>query len=177
MAVIIQAGMREMFAEQADVFYYITVMNENYLHPKIPKGVEQSIIDGMYLLSDVSRPEVELLGSGTLLREAEQAAVTLNKLGIRTRVWSITSWSEVARQCEADPEWLNKQFKGKSVIGVSDYVRAVPGLLRAHIASTYVTLGTDGFGLSDTRQRLRTYFGVDAPAIIDVAKQSVGYQD
>ncbi|MHB8667653.1 MAG: alpha-ketoglutarate dehydrogenase [Burkholderiales bacterium] len=197
LAVIVHDGMRRMLQEQEDVFYYITVMNENYVQPPLPAGAEEGIKRGMYLL----RPSplggvgagaaqrkklarVQLLGAGTILREALAAAEILEQeYDIAADVWSVTSFTELRRdglECErwnaahADEprkSWV-EQCLGAArspVVAASDYVRAVPDLIRAWVPGRYLTLGTDGFGRSDTRSALRLFFGVDAQAIARAA--------
>ena len=191
MAVIVDQGMREMMLEQKDVFYYITLMNENYAQPDLKTGSEAAILQGMYLLSDnrTARPkataEVTLLGSGAILREVMQAADLLAKEGIASQVFSVTSWSELARNgqaCEqaamADSQNLTPFVKAQlsnthgPVIAATDYVRAVAESVRAYLPPNrrYMTLGTDGFGRSDTRAELRNFFQVDAHHIAKAAR-------
>ena len=191
MAVIVDQGMREMMVEQKDVFYYITLMNENYAQPDLKAGTEAAILQGMYLLSDnrsalpKATAEVTLLGSGAILREVMQAADLLAKEGIASQVFSVTSWSELARNgqaCEqaamADTQNLTPFVKAQlsnthgPVIAATDYVRAVAESVRAYLPPNrrYMTLGTDGFGRSDTRAELRNFFQVDAHHIAKAAR-------
>jgi pyruvate dehydrogenase E1 component len=195
--VILQDGMRRMLAEQEDVFYYITVMNENYAQPPLPAGAEEGIKRGMYRLrasplldagakaaTAKKIPRVQLLGSGTILREALAAAEILEREhGIAADVWSVTSFTELRRdglECERwnreHPEtqrqcWVEQCLADARgpVIAASDYVRAVADLIRGWVPGNYVALGTDGFGRSDTRAALRSYFGVDAQSIAKAA--------
>ncbi len=171
LAVILQDGMRRMLVEQEDVFYYVTVMNENYVHPGMPAGAEQGIRKGMYLLRPARAQgrKVTLLGSGTILREALAAAEILEKdHGLPAEVWSVTSFSELRR----DPDWVRRSLAGATLtVAATDYVKAVPEMIRAWVPGNYVTLGTDGFGRSDTRAALRAYFGVDRDAIVRAALQ------
>jgi pyruvate dehydrogenase E1 component len=191
MAVIVDQGMREMMVEQKDVFYYITLMNENYAQPDLKTGTEAEILQGMYLLADnrstlpKAKAEVTLLGSGAILREVMQAADLLAKEGIASQVFSVTSWSELARNgqaCEqaalADGKTLTpfvttqlSNTKGP-VIAATDYVRAVAESVRAYLPPSrrFMTLGTDGFGRSDTRAELRHFFQVDAQHIAKAAR-------
>ena len=198
-AVILQDGMRRMLREQEDVFYYVTVMNENYVQPPLPAGAEEGIRRGMYLLrrsplaagakagGAKNMPRVQLLGAGTILREALAAAEILEQeYDIAADVWSVTSFTELRRdglECEhwngehpADPRasWVEQCLAGARgpVVAASDYVRAVPDLIRAWVPGTYLTLGTDGFGRSDTRAALRRFFGVDAQGIARVAARA-----
>jgi len=177
LAVIVQDGARRMLQEQEDVFYYLTVMNENYAHPPMPAGVEEGILRGMYRFSGDGRGKVQLLGAGTILREVIAAAALLAKdWGIAADVWSVTSFTELRRDgmtCERThllggeaQGWVEQclaQTAGP-VVAASDYVRAVSDLARPYIPASrrYVSLGTDGFGRSDTRERLRDFFEVDA---------------
>jgi len=191
MAVIVDQGIREMMVEQKDVFYYITLMNENYAQPDLKTGTEAEILQGMYLLADnrsalpKAKAEVTLLGSGAILREVMQAADLLAKEGIASQVFSVTSWSELARNgqaCEqaalADGKTLTPfvttQLRNTQgpVIAATDYVRAVAESVRAYLPPSrrYMTLGTDGFGRSDTRAELRHFFQVDAQHIAKAAR-------
>ncbi|WP_167670780.1 alpha-ketoglutarate dehydrogenase [Allopusillimonas ginsengisoli] len=203
LAVIIDHGMREMVEEQRDVFYYITVMNENYAQPALPEAVHKQVLQGAYVHArfDVmaghkadERPaaidqhgaklRVTLMGSGAILGEVIKAAEELAQHGIASDVVSVTSWSELARNGRrseeqtlrgepAEQPYLAQLLEGCSgpIIAATDYVRLVPESVRAYLPSDrrYVTLGTDGFGRSDTRSELRRFFGVDAQNIVDVA--------
>ncbi len=179
LAVILQDGMRRMLQEQEDVFYYVTVMNENYAHPPMPEGAEEGIRRGMHLLrrGGNGNRRVSLLGSGTILREVIAAAEILEKEHrISADIWSVTSFSELRRDavaCETGKgrtPWLVRCVEGASVvIAATDYVRAVPELVRQWVPGRYATLGTDGFGRSDTRAALRRYFGVDRDSIVRAA--------
>ena len=176
LAVIVDEGMQRMLARNEDVFYYITVTNENEAQPSMPEGAREGILRGMHCISPGEQPEVRLLGAGPLLKEVTAAADLLEGIfSVRTEVWSVTSFSELARdgiaserarrlQHTADEAWVTQQLSGNDapVIAVSDYVRAVPESIRAYVPARYVTLGTDGFGRSDTRAALRDFFEVDA---------------
>ena len=182
MAVIVDQGMREMLVEQRDVFYYITLMNENYAQPDLPAGVQQDLLRGAYRFQtfEAATPgrHVTLLGSGAILTEVLAAAQQLQAQGVSVDVVSVTSWSELARDgmaCEASGEQpfvtrLLAQTCGP-IVAASDYVRAVPESVRAYLPDgrAYRTLGTDGFGRSDTRAMLREHFGVDAAHIVQQA--------
>lgn len=190
MAVIIDQGVREMMVEKQDVFYYVTLMNENYAQPSLPKNVREDIIHGAYLFNVYQAKkeiaQVTLLGSGAILTEVIKAAHALCAEGITASVYSITSWSELARDglsCEkaalkgeAAPgvPFIYQQLSKSQgpIIAATDYVRAVPETVRAYTPSSrrYMTLGTDGFGRSDTRAALRAFFGVDAQTIVRAAK-------
>jgi pyruvate dehydrogenase E1 component len=203
MAVIIDAGMREMVTEQRDVFYYVTLMNENYAQPDLPAGAAEGVLRGCYVFksysrlidkreSTISSKSVTLMGSGAILTEVVKAAELLAAEGVDVTVLSVTSWSELARDgvaCEqralageegVEPgiPWLAAQLAATSgpVVAATDYVRAVPETVRAFVPEgrKYLTLGTDGFGRSDTRAALRAFFGVDAAAVVRAAKFALG---
>jgi pyruvate dehydrogenase E1 component len=179
LAVIIQDGMRRMYAEQQNIFYYITLMNENYVQPPLPSGAEAGILAGGYPLQSGGRGKVRatLLGSGTILRECLAAAKILeNDYGIPADVLSITSFSELRREALECERWnllhpsepahvpyvrqLLEKHEG-AVVAATDYVRTVPDQIRQWVPGRYVTLGTDGFGRSDSRAQLRRHFEVD----------------
>jgi pyruvate dehydrogenase E1 component len=175
LAAIIHDGARRMLEAQEDVFYYVTVANENYPQPPMPAGAAEGILKGMYLLKKHQQPGLQLLGSGPILREVIAAAELLEKdWGIAANLWSVTSFTELrrdgmrvererrfGRKAEAWIETCLKDAKGP-VVAASDYVRAVPDLVRPYIRNAFVSLGTDGFGRSDTRAALRAFFEVDA---------------
>ncbi len=180
MAVIIQHGLHEMFTEEKDVFYYVMAMNEKYLQPAMPKNVEAGIIKGMYLFQAGGKEKypVQLLGSGAILNEVIAAAELLKKdFEVAANVWSVTSYSElrrdgiaVERSNRMAPEkkpaqtYVENCFATETgpIIAASDYVRAYADLIRPYLTNhTYITLGTDGFGRSDTRKQLRKFFEVD----------------
>ena len=179
-AVIVQDGLRRMYQEKEDVYYYMTVMNENYTHPDMPAGAEEGIRKGLYLLSP--GPEgarrVQLMGSGAILREAIAAASILEQdFGVMADIWSATSFTELRRNGVAcarwnrlNPEkepripWITQCFTGRKgpVVAASDYVRGFADQVRGFLQeSDYIVLGTDGFGRSDTREKLRRFFEVD----------------
>jgi pyruvate dehydrogenase E1 component len=179
LAVIVQDGLRRMYHEQENVFYYITCMNENYVHPPIPKGVEQGILNGMYLLQIGSRGKVRvtLFGSGTILREVLAAAEILEKkFGVPADVYSVTSYSELRKEALATERWnllhpaepprqsyVQQALSGREgpCIAASDYMKTVPDQIRQWIPGRFTVLGTDGFGRSDGRAALRQFFEVD----------------
>jgi pyruvate dehydrogenase E1 component len=174
MAVIVDHGMHEMLVEQKDVFYYVTLMNENYAQPDLPAGVEADVVRGgyRYAVFGEGAPSVTLLGSGAILTEVIKAAQQLAEGGIASEVLSITSWSELAR----NGGYAAQLLQGAApIVAASDYVRAVPESIRQHVPTgrSYTTLGTDGFGRSDTRAALRQFFGVDAAAITQAARQAL----
>ncbi len=179
-AVIVQDGLRRMVQEQEDVFYYLTLLNENYAHPALPEGAEKDILKGMYLLRKGpagNGPRVQLLGSGAILREAIAAAELLKKdWGVEADLWSCPSFTELARDGQAVARWnlLHPADKPKlshveqclkdtrgPVIASTDYVRAFAEQIRPYVPRRYAVLGTDGFGRSDTREKLRSFFEVD----------------
>ena len=176
LAVIVQDGARRMLEAREDVFYYVTVMNENYVQPGIPAGAEEGILRGLYRLQAREGASIQLLGSGTILRESIAAGELLETdWGIAANVWSVTSFSELGRNgmeveranrlnplAPQQASWVARQLlttKGP-VVAASDYVRAVAELIRAFVPRKYVALGTDGFGRSDTRAALRDFFEV-----------------
>jgi pyruvate dehydrogenase E1 component len=183
LAVIVDDGMRRMLTQQEDVFYYITVTNENEAQPSMPPESREGILRGLHRIQACDTPQLRLLGAGPLLKETIAAAALLQEhFGIQAEVWSVTSFSELARdgiacerarrlkQSDALP-WVTQQL-GESnapVIAVSDYVRTVAESVRAYVPAPYVTLGTDGFGRSDTRAALRDFFEVDARWICYIA--------
>jgi pyruvate dehydrogenase E1 component len=179
LVVIIHDGLRRMYENQENVFYYVTTMNENYAHPPMPAGAEAAIRKGMYLLraaSDRTSPTVQLLGCGTVLRECLAAADLLQPLGVGADVWSVTSFHELRReglslerrnrlQPEAAPEvpYVTQCLAARTgpVVAATDYMKSFADTIRAFVPRRYVTLGTDGFGRSDTRPALRRFFEVD----------------
>ena len=195
MAVIIDQGMREMLVEQQDVFYYVTLMNENYAQPNLQAGSREAILKGCYKLhSPTSKTknkaaQISLMGSGAILLEVMKAAEILASQGIEAEVFSVTSWSELARDGQRQeslalageacgPAFVHEQMKSASgpIIAATDYVRAVPESIRAFLPAgrRYITLGTDGFGRSDTRAQLRAFFQVDAASVVQAARHALG---
>jgi pyruvate dehydrogenase E1 component len=192
-ATIVDAGMREMVEQQRDVFYYVTVTNENYAQPSAPEGdaqaLREGILKGMYPLSTASlaTARVQVLGAGAILGEAIAAQRMLKEdWGIDGAVWSATSFTELQRDGmvaerqsrlgDADVTPYVAQVLAASlgpVIAATDYVRAVPELIRAYVPRRYVTLGTDGFGRSDTREALRAFFEVDRASIAIAALKAL----
>ena len=180
-AVIVQDGLRRMCQEQEDVFYYITVMNENYTHPAMPAGAEAGILKGMYLLSAAEggkkMPRVQLLGSGTILREVIAGAKMLaEEFGVAADIWSCPSFNELRRDGMETERWnlLHPEDRPRvpyvtqclqkhpgPAIAATDYMRIVAEQIRPYVDRRYVVLGTDGFGRSDTREQLRSFFEVD----------------
>jgi pyruvate dehydrogenase E1 component len=184
-AIIVDQGMRQMIEHQEDVFYYLTVTNENYPQPSIAESatVREGVLKGMYALDPSSHAtaQIQLLGSGAILGEVLAAARMLKEdWNVDAAIWSVTSFSELHRDGAA-VERTQRLFEDGSnvapyvtatlgatngpVIAATDYVRAVPELIRAYIPRRYVTLGTDGFGRSDSRAALREFFEVDRASI------------
>ena len=189
LAVILDAGMREMLIEQQDVFYYVTLMNENYANPDLPEGAVNGVLRGGYHFASYGPADgkrVTLLGSGAIFTEVIQAAQQLADKGIGADVYSITSWSELARdgmahECDGDDPYLVNLLGASSgpILAATDYVRAVPETIRAYLPKGrgYRTLGTDGFGRSDTRSVLRSFFQVDAQSILSRALVELGISE
>ncbi len=194
LAVIIHHGLQRMVGNKEDIYYYITVMNENYVHPEMQKGTELGIIKGMYRLSSKPRTKalkhkVQLLGSGTILLEVMAAAELLAQdFGIAADVWSVTSFNECGREGMDVDRWnrLHPLEKAKTsyvhdclvstegpVIAATDYMRAYAEQLRVLMPRGYYTLGTDGFGRSDTRKQLRRFFEVDRFYVVLTALQAL----
>jgi pyruvate dehydrogenase E1 component len=179
LAVIIQDGMRRMIGEQENVFYYITCMNENYVHPPMPAGVEDGILKGMYLLhvGGQGKIRVQLMGSGTILREVIAAAALLKKdFGIPADIWSVTSFNELRRNALEVERWnqLHPEAKPRKCyieqclggrkgpyVAATDYMKIVPDQVQRWVPGRFISLGTDGYGRSDGRDALRQHFEVD----------------
>lgn len=207
LAVIVQDGLRRMYEQKESVFYYITTMNENYAHPQLPKGSEEGIIRGMYLLEEggakeykVAKPRkglgdlrVRLLGSGTILREVRKAAAILRAdFNVVVDVWSVTSYNELRRDALAisRENMLNPDKKPKQayvtsqlaqqqgpVISSTDYMKAYSDQIREFVPDSYRVLGTDGFGRSDIREQLRHHFEVDAKFVVLAALTELKERD
>jgi pyruvate dehydrogenase E1 component len=178
LAVIVHDGLRRMITEQEDVFFYVTVMNENYRHPAMPDGAEEGILRGMHRIREAGgEPAVRLLGSGTILREVEAAADLLaDDFDLAAEVWSVTSFTELRREglaCEREARlepgaerrtpWVAECLGGSDapVVASTDYMKALADGVRAWVPGRYEVLGTDGFGRSDYRRDLRRFFEVD----------------
>ena len=192
LAVIVHDGLRRMVEQQENCFYYLTCMNENYPHPGLPQGAEAHIIKGMYLLREhapKAKQRVQLMGSGTILREVEAAAAMLEQdFGIGSDVWSATSFTELRRDglaarrwsllhptAKARPSFVEQQLAGRKgpVIAATDYIRAFPDQIREFVPARFVTLGTDGFGRSDSRAKLRQFFEVDRRYVVVAALKAL----
>jgi pyruvate dehydrogenase E1 component len=186
LAVVIRNGLYRMFEQDESVYFYLTVMNENYPQPKMPKGVESGILKGMYCLqaTRLKKPKlsVQLLGSGTILREIEKAAAILEtEYKIAATVWSVTSFNELRREGlaiersnmfhpakKAQQSYVTQclQDTAGPVIAATDYIKSYADQIRQFIPKRYVVMGTDGFGRSDTREQLRDFFEVDHRYIV-----------
>jgi pyruvate dehydrogenase E1 component len=187
-AVIVQHGMKRMYEDQEDVFFYLTLMNENYKHPEMPMGSEEGIIKGLYRMTKTAKPakkHVNLMGSGTILVQAIKAAEMLKEdFGVTADIWSAPSFNELARDCQdvarfnrlnpfADPKvsYVTQTFDGVKgpIIAATDYMKNYAEQIRACVPGRYTVLGTDGFGRSDSRVNLRRFFEVDANHIAAAA--------
>ncbi|GLS27608.1 pyruvate dehydrogenase (acetyl-transferring), homodimeric type [Marinibactrum halimedae] len=188
LAVIIQDGVKRMFEDQENWFYYVTAMNENYVHPEIPAGSEEGIIKGMYQLKPgkkKSGKKIQLLGGGTILREVEAAAEILrDEYDVDADIWSLTSVNELTREGQSVARWnmlhpedeakvpyVTECLKGTKgpIVAATDYMKAYAEQLRAFMPRSYTVLGTDGFGRSDTRAKLRRFFEVDRGFVVVAA--------
>ena len=181
-AVIIKDGIQKMYVDQENYFYYITTINENYIHPEMPKGAETGIIKGMHKVKKSDKPALRLLGSGAILNESLKASKILQKYNIESEVWSVTSFNllrkngmEVERHNQLNPSnekqtYIEECF-GQSIpiVAATDYMRAYAEQIRPYISTQYITLGTDGYGRSDSRETLRDFFEVDANSIARAA--------
>ena len=198
LAVIVHDGLRRMVEKQEDVFYYLTVMNENYEHPAMPEGAEQGILKGMYLLRESkskAKQRVQLMGSGTILREVEAAAELLEQdWGVAADVWSATSFTELRRDGLAAERWnlLHPEDKARTpyvtqvlderpagpVVAASDYLKTFADQIRPFVpkARVYRVLGTDGFGRSDSRAKLRHFFEVSRYFVAVAALKALAEQ-
>jgi len=183
LAVIIREGMRRMYVEQEDIYYYITLLNENYPHPAMPEGVEDGILKGMYRLKAGQQAQVQLMGSGSILREVIAAADLLREdFAVDSDVWSVTSLTELRREGLGVERWnlLHPEDEPRTsyveqcladhpgpVVIATDYMKIFADQIRPFVTGRrFVALGTDGFGQSDTREALREFFEVDRHFIV-----------
>ena len=191
LAVIIHDGLRRMFEDQEAVFYYVTCMNENYTHPAMPEGIEERILKGAYLLEEGGEGQhrVQLLGSGTILREVIAAAKLLHSdFDVSADIWSVTSFNELRREAMDVERWnrlhpaeasrtsyIEECLAGRQgpFVAATDYMAAVPDQVRQWVPGRYVTLGTDGFGRSDGRKALREHFEVDRHHVVVAALKAL----
>ena len=196
-AVIVQDGLRRMYQEEENVFYYLTVMNEDYVHPAMPIGVEEGILKGLYQFKKSDKdngkvPTVQLMGSGTIFNECVQAAEILEaEYGVAANLWSATSINELRREGLAAQRWnmlhpnekprisyveMCLQEENGPVIAATDYMKVYADSIREFVPSRYVVLGTDGFGRSDDREQLRSHFEVNHKYIV-IAALSALFED
>jgi len=191
-AVVVHRGMQEMVEENKDVIYYLTLENENYVHPPIPDDVSDDIIKGLYKIHSTQKPTVRLLGSGPLMGEALAAAELLKKdWGVDPGIWNVTSFSELRRDAEEVERWnllnpdkppkrshLEKSLSKHRVptVAVSDYVKMVSEQIGPYVPGPYYSLGTDGFGRSETREALREFFEVDRHYIVLTAVRALAIE-
>ena len=185
-----------MLTEQQDVFYYLTLMNENYVHPAMPEGAQEGILKGMYLFADGGgngKPRVQLLGSGTILREAIAAADLLREdFGVAADVWSVPSFTELRRDGIDVERWnmLHPTVPQRRsyveccladrpgpVVAATDYIRAFADQIRPYVPRRYRVLGTDGYGRSDYRARLRSFFEIDRHYLTVAALRSLAEEE
>jgi pyruvate dehydrogenase E1 component len=175
LAVIVREGLRRMIAEQEDVFYYLTLMNENYQHPAMPEGAEEGILRGIYKLREGKDATIQLLGSGVILREVIAAADLLrDDFGVEADVYSVPSFTELRRDGIEAERWntlhpgddarvpfVSSVLDDRPAVAATDYMRAFADQIRPWVPGSYRVLGTDGFGRSDYRKTLRSFFEVD----------------
>jgi len=195
LAVIVQNGLQRMYEKQENVFYYVTTMNENYVMPAMPEGVEEGIIKGMYMFQKggKKKSKVQLLGSGTIFREVIKAAELLkDDWGVEADIWSATSFNELAREGEDCERWnrLNPNEKPRvpyvaqcfdgvegPFVAATDYIRNYSDQIRKWVPGSYTVLGTDGFGRSDVRANLRRHFEVDSYSVVLAALKALADED
>ena len=181
-----------MCQENKDVIYYLTLENENYVHPPMPAKIQKDIINGLYKIKSTKTPRVRLLGSGPLMREVLEAEKLLKKdWGIEAGIWNVTSFSELRRDAEETERWnllhsdktpkkshLEKCLSKNNVptVAVSDYVKMVSEQIGPYVPGNFYALGTDGFGRSDTRENLRRFFEVDRYYIVLTALKALALE-
>jgi pyruvate dehydrogenase E1 component len=191
-SIVIHHGMKEMCEQDQDVIYYLTLENENYKHPPLPKGVDGDIIKGLYKIRSTKKPTVRLLGSGPLMGEVLAAADLLKSdWGVEPGIWNVTSFSELRREAEEVERWnlihpdkkpktshLEKRLSKHKVptVAVSDYVKMVSEQIAPYVPGNYYALGTDGFGRSETRENLRRFFEVDRYYIVLTAIRALAIE-
>ena len=187
-AVIIKDGIKKMYVDKENYFYYITTTNENYEHPPMIEGAEESIIKGMHKIESAENPNIRLIGSGAILRESIRAKSILDTYNIKSEVWSVTSFNllrkdgmEVERFNQLNPDldekisYVEECFDGESipVIASTDYMRSYAEQIRPYIKAKYNVLGTDGYGRSDSREMLRGFFEINASSIVRASAYSL----
>jgi pyruvate dehydrogenase E1 component len=189
--VIVQDGLRRMLTEQEDVFYYLTLMNENYHHPAMPEGAEEGILRGMHRVRGAEGARIQLLGSGTILREVLAGADLLrDDFGIEADVFSVSSFTELRREGMEVERWntlhpgepprvpfVAEQLDERPTVAATDYMRTVPDQIRPYLRGAYRVLGTDGYGRSDYRRVLRRFFEVDRHHVALSALVALGETD
>jgi pyruvate dehydrogenase E1 component len=186
--IIIKEGLRRMYENNEDLFYYLTLYNENYTMPPIPKNSEEGIIKGIYRFKNVAKPVVRLIGSGSIMQQVLSADNILSEMGINCEIWSATSFGGLQRdamECErwnllnptkkAKIPYISKIMKNEKMVTIAttDHIKAVPKMIERWIPGKYITLGTDGFGRSDTRENLRKFFEISAEHIAAAAISSL----
>ena len=186
--IIVKEGLRRMYENNEDLFYYLTLYNENYIMPPIPNNSEEGIIKGIYRFKNVTKPVVRLIGSGSIMQQVLSADKILSEMGINCEIWSATSFGGLQRDAMECERWnlLNPTKKAKIpyiskimknvkmvTIATTDHIKAVPKMIEKWIPGKYITLGTDGFGRSDTRENLRKFFEIDAEHIAAAAISSL----
>ena len=186
--IIVKEGLRRMYDNNEDIFYYLTLYNENYQMPAIPKNCEEGVLKGIYKFKGSSKAQVRLIGSGPIMQQVLKAEKILNGLGINCDIWSATSFGGLRREAIECERWNNlnptkkakipyitKVMKNKEMttVAATDHMKAVPDMIRSWIPGKYTTLGTDGFGRSDTRENLRKYFEIDDQYIAAAAISSL----
>lgn len=186
--IIIKEGLRRMYENNEDLFYYLTLYNENYAMPPIPKNSEEGIIKGIYRFKKITKPVVRLIGSGSIMQQVISADKILSEMGIGCEIWSATSFGclqKDAMKCErwnllnptkrAKIPYISKVMKNEKMVTIAttDHIKAVPKMIESWIPGKYITLGTDGFGRSDTRENLRKFFEIDADHIAAAAISSL----
>jgi pyruvate dehydrogenase E1 component len=195
-AVIVQEGLRRILADQEDIFYYLTTLNENYRHPSMPDGVAEGIVKGMYMVRPSQRKghKVQLLGSGSILREVLAGAELLERdFGVPCDVWSVTSFTELRREALDAERWnmlhpletqrvpyVTKCLSARGdtpVIASTDYMKLFADQIRPFVPGTYRVLGTDGFGRSDYRKKLRHHFEIDRHFVTVAALKALADQN
>ena len=188
LAIILREGLKRMHDNQENIFYYLTVMNENYKHPKMPKDCEKDILKGMYLFKEFNnkgKSKIQLLGCGTILREIIAAAEILNKeYNIDSDIWSVTSFNELRKNgmnierknllnpgTKPEKSYVEKCLGKREgpIVAVSDYIRSYSDQIRPYISKPFYSFGTDGYGRSDSRKKLRNFFEVDKEYIVTYA--------
>jgi len=182
--IIIKEGLRRMYNNNEDLFYYLTLYNENYSMPEIPTNCKEGVIKGIYKFKNTTKPNVRLIGSGAIMQQVLEAQLILKNFGINSEIWSATSFGELRREAMKCERWnlLNPTQKAKIpyisktlgkkeiiTIAVTDHVKSVPDMIQKWVPGRYVTLGTDGFGRSDTRENLREFFEINSNNIAGAA--------